>query len=94
MRKPLAVGLAFVLWIGVGSNAIGQETKPQVSQEAKDKWESLTPEQKQSVKDRAKQKRGEKLTSEQKERLKKKWESLTPEQKEAMKEKARERATK
>jgi TRAP-type C4-dicarboxylate transport system substrate-binding protein len=96
MRKPMAVGLAFVLWVGVGSNAIGQESKPKVSQETKDKWQSLTPEQKEAAKERAK-KRSEarqKLTPEQKEAMKKKWDSLTQEEKDALKAKARERQTK
>jgi hypothetical protein len=42
MRKTITVGLAFLLWVGVGDGAIGQQSKPQVSQEANDKWQSLT----------------------------------------------------
>jgi hypothetical protein len=37
MKKIIAVGLGFVLWAGIGSNVTGQEAKPKVSQEAKDK---------------------------------------------------------
>jgi Protein of unknown function (DUF3106) len=89
MRKTITVALALVFWAGVASSAIGQESKPQVSQEGKDKWQSLTPEQKQGVKDRGKQRTEarEKITPEQKEALKQKWESLTPEQKQELKSK-------
>jgi TRAP-type C4-dicarboxylate transport system substrate-binding protein len=96
MKKIIAVGLGFVLWAGVGSNVTGQEAKPKVSQEAKDKWQSLTPEQKEAVKERA-QKRteaGQKLTPEQKQAMKKKWDSLTQDEKDALKEKVRQRQTK
>jgi TRAP-type C4-dicarboxylate transport system substrate-binding protein len=96
MKKTIAVGLGFVLWVGLGSNVVGQEAKPKVSQEAKDKWHTLTPEQKEAVKERA-QKRTEarqKLTPEQKEAMKKKWDSLTQDEKDALKEKVRQRQTK
>ena len=96
MRKKIAVGLAFVLWVGVGSNTIGQESKSKVSQEAKDKWQSLTPEQKEAVKERAQKptEARQKSTPEQKEAMKKKWDSLTQDEKDALKEKVRQRQTK
>ena len=50
MKKTVAVGLGFVLWAAVGSNVTGQGSKLKVSQEAKDKWQSLTPEQKKRSK--------------------------------------------
>ena len=96
MRKTITVGLAFALWVGVGGGAIGQQSKPQVSQEAKDKWQSLTPEQKEAVKERAKKsaEARQKLTPEQKEAMKQKWDSLTQDEKDALKEKVRQRQTK
>jgi Protein of unknown function (DUF3106) len=96
MKKTIALGLGFVLWVAVGSNVVGQESNPKVSQEAKDKWQSLTPEQKEAVKERAKKRTdaGQKLTPEQKEAMKKKWDSLTQDEKDALKEKVRQRQTK
>lgn len=66
----------------------------QAIENAKQKWQNMTPEQKEAVRKQAEQKWNN-LTPEEKQAIKenmhKRWQSLTPEQKEALREKRQQR---
>jgi hypothetical protein len=81
-RSLIGVTLC-ILSFGV-IDAGAQKAQAQVSPQKQEKWESLTPEQKEQIKKKADGR--QKMTREEKKAAKQeKWESLTPEQKEQIK---------